>query len=48
MGNLSAARLLNVTFFPCLFIIAHRGSQQTAQLQLERYTGKEKRVCPFN
>lgn len=48
MENLLAIQRLHVTFFPCLCIIAHQGSQQTMQLQLDRYTGKRERLGPFN
>ncbi|CAF3650727.1 unnamed protein product [Adineta steineri] len=32
------SRLLHTNSFPCFCIIAHRGSQQTVQLKLDRYT----------
>ena len=42
--DLLAVNLLNINFFPCLCIIAHHGSQQTVQLQLDRYNGEKRRI----
>jgi hypothetical protein len=39
--NYLASRLLTANVFPCFCIISHQGSQQTVQLKLERYAGKQ-------